>query len=193
MAIISKQKKIIGIDKQAVRVAFLVFSFVKLNLSRWSIYVSIVLEHMIKNKLATLVGMNFVRYVVVGAVSFVGDYATFITFYYVLHTGTAIAAPAGLVAGFILNFALNKLWSFQNKDTAPKQVAKQVVQYVFLVGINTVFTYYFVETLRTADIIAPKFSKVLASVLIVAWNYIIYKKIIFNSREKIAPPSDKAA
>lgn len=139
---------------------------------------------MIKNKLTTLISTRFLRYVIVGGISFIGDYATFLVFYYVLHSGTALAAPAGLVVGFVINFTLNKAWSFENKGHDTKLVLTQVGMYVTLVVINTIFTYFFVELLKNADLLAPKYSKLLASILIIAWNYIIYKKIIFRSEPR---------
>lgn len=121
------------------------------------------------------------RYAVVGVTSLVADYLVFLTLYYIFDTGTAVAAPAGIILGLIVNFILNKLWSFDNQESSKKNVTKQIVLYLLLVLVNILFTYFLIETLKNAFNFEPKHIKLLASACTIMWNYTIYQKIIFKN------------
>lgn len=124
------------------------------------------------------------RYFSVGVGSLVVDYLVFLLLYYTFNAGSAIAVPSGLIIGLIVNFVLNKLWSFGNKDIKNNTIVKQALFYIILVIINSFFTYYLVEIFKNSFSIEPKVTKLIASACTILWNYFIYQKIIFkNSRE----------
>ena len=134
------------------------------------------------DNITRLITPSLVRYLTVGVLSLVVDYVIFITLYYVFHAGTAVAAPAGLMIGLVVNFLLNKAWSFGDKDfTAPKQLMRQIVLYGLLVAFNSVVTYFLIESLKRVGI-EPKFSKLMATAVITLWNYVLYQKVIFRTK-----------
>lgn len=133
------------------------------------------------NKLIHFIAPSLLRYTIVGFVSLTADYIVFMLLYRLFGINTAIAVPAGLTVGLVVNFMLNKLWSFGNRDHLIKQYIKQVIYYIVLVIINSVFTYFFIELLRINNLLDPEFSKLFATAITTLWNYVLYKKIIFRS------------
>lgn len=133
------------------------------------------------NKLIHFIAPSLLRYIIVGFVSLTADYIVFMLLYRLFDINTAVAVPAGLTVGLVVNFMLNKLWSFNNRDHLIKQYAKQVIYYLVLVIINSIFTYFFIELLKTNNLLEPEFSKLFATAIITLWNYVLYTKIIFRS------------
>lgn len=127
-----------------------------------------------------LLSKPFLRYVFVGGISFLADYGTFLLCAKVLHTQLYIAVPVSLIVGLIVNFILNKVWTFghQSGSTA-KGTFIQIAKYGVLLIINSVFSYYFIKLAYTGFGIDESITKIIANVLIVGWNYLIYQKIIF--------------
>lgn len=125
-----------------------------------------------------------IRYLSVGVGSLVVDYLVFLMLYYVFNTGSAIAVPSGLIVGLVVNFILNKLWSFGDKDITDNIILKQAFFYIVLVLINSLFTYFLVELFRKNLNIEPKVTKLIASACTILWNYLIYQKIIFKNPKK---------
>lgn len=132
------------------------------------------------DKLTRIITPSLMRYIVVGFASLTADYFIFIVFYYALHLGTAIAAPTGLVVGLVINFTLNKLWSFKNYEVNNRTLARQLLFYMLLVIVNSIFTYYFIEIFKISSILEPKISKLIATAIITLWNYALYNKLIFK-------------
>lgn len=132
------------------------------------------------HKLKNYMTPSIIKYLVVGVGSLIADYSIFLVLYYVLNTGTAVAAPVGLIVGLVVNFVANKIWSFSNQEIKKKDLVRQAVYYGVLVGCNSLFTYVLIEVFKRNYGIEPRFSKLIASACTILWNYIIYKKIIFK-------------
>lgn len=121
---------------------------------------------------------QLVRFFVGGLATIAADYGTF-------HVLFAVGAPlfvattASLLAGFVVSFTLNKLWVFgATKERGQKNTTLQLVLYTALFLFNIGFAYLFIQQLQLLGVSAY-LGKLLSIVLIVAWNFVIYKKIIF--------------
>ena len=121
-----------------------------------------------------------IKYLVSGIASLAADYGTFLFLYYVTGLGLGISVPAGLATGLVASFLLNKFWAFEaTKRPSQHKLILQMIMYGVLVAFNTAFTYYFVKILLSYGTPASV-SKLLAVVITVCWNYIIYKRVIFK-------------
>jgi putative flippase GtrA len=127
---------------------------------------------------------SLVRYVVVGASSLAVDYTILLVLFHLFGVHVAVASVIAMICGLIVNFLLNKLWSFQAEGGA-KQSAKQAVLYGTLVVINLTFTSWFASYMLTLHI-GPEVSKLVSTATITLWNYILYKLLIFKAPEPIA-------
>ena len=120
------------------------------------------------------------RFCIVGAAGVIAYYATL----YCLTEYLGVWYVASAIVGFIintgLNFTLQKLWTFQNKET--QMVGRQLMLYVamivsFLVG-NAVLLYLMVQYLHMWYIGAQMILTVVISIL----SFIISGRIFKSSQ-----------
>ncbi len=131
-------------------------------------------------ELKNRVSDKFLRYLVTGVTSLIADYALFTTSYYIFDLSLKISVPLGLIGGLIVNFWMNRYWTFKvTKHTSRHNIGMQFVLYGVLFGFNAVFTYYLIRILLHYDI-AAIYGKAVSTVCITLWNYLIYKVAIFK-------------
>lgn len=129
---------------------------------------------------ATLISdMRLSHYILVGGISALTDIILIFTCFHVFHIPLFVATIVGFVGGLLVNFVLNKLWSFQSKATGFKKTQREVLLYGLLVGFNLVFTYIIVAYLISLGL-GIVLAKVLTILATTTWNFILYKKVIFQ-------------
>lgn len=135
--------------------------------------------------------MQFVRYVIVGTLSFILEYSIFNFLYYyffkiieisielkVLNKQSLILIISNSIAYFIVFwfcFFLNRNWSFKSKSNLKIQLLK----YTLLFFFNLFFGNIFLSFLNNTFLLEPYFSKFILMLTITIWNFVIYKKIIY--------------
>lgn len=117
---------------------------------------------------------SFVRYVVVGALSIAIDYGFLLFLYRVMGMPLVVATPVAFLMALGVNFLLQQRWAFQ-----ASHARRQPVLFGLLVVANLVFTTLFITMLAGVHI-GPEISKLAATALITAWNFILFKKVIFK-------------
>lgn len=122
---------------------------------------------------------SFVRYVIVGLTSLGVDYGSLLFFYHIVGLDLALAASTGFFIGLVVNFLLNKFWSFDTGKTTAKQSARQAVMVAILVVFNLLVTNFVVVYLNKWHV-GPEISKIITTGIITMWNYVLYKKLIFK-------------
>jgi len=123
---------------------------------------------------------KFIRYVVTGFTAFIVDYSTFLSLYYLAHAPLQVGVPTGIVLATIINFVMNKLWTFKaTKQTSSHHIVIQLCLYGMLVVINSIFSYYFIHYLSDMHI-SPSVGKIVAIAFCAIWNYFLYKLAIFR-------------
>lgn len=120
---------------------------------------------------------TLVRYFVIGGLSFVIELSVLLS----LHKGAGLhrtrATAIAFWVGFVAAFFLQKIFAFNDRDRHIKALSRQWIYYALLV----IFNYFF--TLLLVDLTPDKFllaSRTVALLITTAWNYVIYKHIIFN-------------
>lgn len=121
-----------------------------------------------------------VRFCIAGAAGVIAYYAALYGLTEYLGVWYIASAAIGFILNTGLNFTLQKLWTFQNKET--QMVGRQLVLYVamtvsFLVG-NTVFLYLMVQYLHMWYIGAQMILTVVISIL----SFIISGRIFKSSQ-----------
>jgi putative flippase GtrA len=118
------------------------------------------------------------RYIIVGLTSFAVEYIMFFVLYKLLNLWYVLSNGIVYAITFWISFLLNRNWSFQSKG----KFSRQLVLYLLLFIINLSISSYIIYLLSDKLIINPLFSKILTMGLIITWNFIIYKKIIYIER-----------
>jgi len=143
------------------------------------------------------------RYVITGFTGFAIEYALFFTFYYYIFkrffpfgysfaksiaeslvnydlkgdTYSYLFANAiAYVVVFWFNFLVNRIWSFKSKVNIFKQLRQYAVFFIFNLFATSALLYLLSDKIG----IMPAVSKVLVMGLVVCWNFIIYKKVIYK-------------
>ncbi len=137
-------------------------------------------NNQILRKFATLISdMRLSHYIAVGGASAAIDVGLVFILFQLLNISLAVATIVGFLAGLVVNFALNKLWSFKSKPVGLRKTQREVALYSMLVGFNLLFTYVAVSYLVSigVSVAVAKIFTILATTL---WNFVLYKKVIFK-------------
>lgn len=119
---------------------------------------------------------QFKRYLITGFLSFGIEYSIFYILYDALKLWYIPSNSIAMVTGFVVSFLLNRFWSFQSKDNPYRQLLLYALLFVF----NLAFSNLLMYLLSDIAGITPLISKVLVMGIIVVWNFILYKKIIYR-------------
>ena len=120
---------------------------------------------------------QFIRYIIVGFSSFILEYLLFFTLFKVIGINELISNPIAIAVVFWFNYLMNRYWSFKSKSKLGKQLLLYLILFAFNTIISNLFIYIGIDLLN----ISPLISKVVIMGLIVIWNFVIYKKVIYKT------------
>ena len=120
------------------------------------------------------------RYLITGFSSFFLEYLLFFSMFKLMNIYELISNTIAITIVFWFNFLVNRFWSFKSKSKFSKQLFLYGCLFVFNTGISNLFIYVSSNHLN----ISPLLSKVFIMGLIVIWNFILYKTVIYRSVEK---------
>lgn len=121
---------------------------------------------------------TLLRYIIVGGTSYAIELSVLLLLVRVFHFNTTLAVSIGFWLGLVISFLLQKFLAFKNNDTRARRLTIQTVYYALLVLFNYGFTLLFVHLLE--PFIDLSITRTLALIITTAWNYVIYKKVIFT-------------
>lgn len=127
-----------------------------------------------------LTGSSFeqlTRYLITGFLSFGIEYLMFFILYHLLSVGYITANVIVYAVVFWINFLLNRFWSFKSQDNLLRQLKLYSLLFIFNLLVVNVFLMYVLSEIAG---IPPLISKVLLMGVVVLWNFILYKKVIYR-------------
>jgi putative flippase GtrA len=130
--------------------------------------------------------LSFLKYVITGGLAFVSEYSSFLLLFKVLQLHLYLAASVSFIVGLIISFVLNRMWSFRSEEFTRSQ-RQQVGLYLSLAAINLGLTNLFIFAAVNLGIL-EEIAKVIAMALVVAWNFLIFKFVIFKNEDGTAAP-----
>jgi len=125
------------------------------------------------------VRISAVRYLVVGGLSLCVDYTVYVLVYRGTSVGAALAAAAGYLAAFVVNFGLNRTWVF---DVASGHLSRQLRRYLVLVAVNLAITAAAVGVL-VASGVDYRIAKLAVAAVIAIANFLIMRLWVFRPPE----------
>lgn len=132
--------------------------------------------HKAKAVPAALLEHRLVRFIIIGVLSFAVDLGLLIVLHEAVGVALWIATPIAFLVSLVFNFLLQRNWTFNATNKAPKSA----LMYGMLVGFNVLATDFIV--LLFADLgLTYAVGKVVATVTTMTWNFFIYKFWIFPS------------
>ncbi len=119
---------------------------------------------------------QLLRYLITGGLAAVTEWALFYVLNSLAGLSILLANSAAFTSGFVISFILNRVWSFESKG----HLGRQLLLYSILFGINLGLSNVLVLLFTKQFKIAKMISKAIAMGIIVLWNFVIYKKIIYK-------------
>ncbi len=119
---------------------------------------------------------QFIRYLITGFSTFGIEYLIFYSMFVMMGVSELIANSVSIAIVFWFNYLVNRFWSFKSKEKITKQVMQYGVLFFVNIGVSNLFMYYASTLLG----VSPLISKAIIMVFIVAWNFVLYKTVIYK-------------
>ena len=119
---------------------------------------------------------QFKRYIITGGLAAGLEYGLFNLLLIYAGLWHVYAHIFSMTAGFILSFLLNKYWSFGTKENFARQFFLTAALFFINLGISSFVIYGLVSKLH----ILEQLSKILVMGMVVVWNFILFKKVIYR-------------
>ena len=123
--------------------------------------------------------LQFVRYVFVGGIATVVDWGALFLLTDVAKIYHMISAVVAFVAGLITNFLLSKLLVF-NANEVKVNPTLEFISYGIIGIVGLGITELILFLLTNCLSVHYMISKMLATVIVLAWNYLARKKILYK-------------
>jgi putative flippase GtrA len=125
-----------------------------------------------------VISMRVIRFLVSGGSAAVTEYGVFLFLFDLVKIDVVIANGISFLCGLMVSFLLNKHWVFKSKQRA----RMEVVLYVILALVNLLLSSLFIQLLVHTAGISPFIAKLIGMVVIAAWNYLFFSRLIFKQR-----------
>lgn len=120
--------------------------------------------------------IKFLKFATVGTISFVADFSVTYFFKEKLKFNKFIANTLGYITGLIINFVLNRMWTFSsNQMNVTEQFLKFVGIACFALVLNTIIIYIFNVKIRVNFYL----SKIIAVLFVMFYNFTMNYLITF--------------
>jgi putative flippase GtrA len=119
---------------------------------------------------------QFKKYLVIGFLTIILEYSLFFILNQLYKLWYIYANTIAFVIVFWFNFLLNRYWSFQSKAKLGGQLVQYGILFFINMGVSNLLMFVLSDKLNIVPIIA----KLFVIGVIVSWNFIIYKKIIYK-------------
>jgi putative flippase GtrA len=120
----------------------------------------------------------------VGAGSFLIDVIVTLFLFHTVGLSAFFASALGFLSAFFFNFPMNRKKVFHHTDNDRFSLRTQATFYTLLCIFNLFATSYLVEVFVSHEIIEIQYAKVLTTLLIAVWNFILFKFLIFSKTSK---------
>lgn len=121
---------------------------------------------------------SFVRFIIVGILSFAIDYALYLLFYTWFVGGWRIIAAvvSARVLSGIFNYVMNRFFSFESDVRFVKSSLQYLILFLLIMSLSAFFT----DALTSIGLISYQYAKIVVDSLLFLLSYTIQKKYIFK-------------
>jgi putative flippase GtrA len=121
---------------------------------------------------------SFVRFIIVGILSFAIDYALYLLFYTWFFGGWRIIAAvvSARVLSGIFNYLMNRFFSFESDVRFVKSSLQYIILFLLIMSLSAFFT----DALTSFGFISYQYAKIVVDSLLFLLSYTIQKKYIFK-------------
>lgn len=122
--------------------------------------------------------VQFLRYAISGGIAFVFDYSVTLSLTEFLHFPYLLSTACGFSVGLLITYILSIWWIFDQRRVKNKMGEFSVFGVIALTGIalSIGFMWLFTDVCS----IDYRISKLITTVLVSVWNFVLKKKILFT-------------
>ena len=119
------------------------------------------------------------RYVIVGGIAFLVDYGLLFSLTEFFHFHYLLSATISFIAGLIVNYAISTRWIFRHSKLDNRLMEFIIYSLIGVIGllINNAMLYLLTDSFH----IHYMFSKLITAAIVMGWNFIGRKIILFKS------------
>ena len=125
------------------------------------------------------VSKQFIRFCLIGLESTVLNYLVFLVLFSFLSINYLVAAAIGFIAGTLLGFIFNKIYTFESQRKAQREIAPYFLVYLF----SLVFTILAMKFLVDFLLIKPLIANVFVIAITTIINFFGTKIIAFKNKK----------
>jgi putative flippase GtrA len=119
---------------------------------------------------------QIIRYIITGFGSAAIEFTLLFILRDIAKLSILAANTIALSIVFWFNFLMNRFWSFKSTGNIKKQLIMYLILFVFNLAASDIMMYIMTDKLSIQYLIA----KVIATGIIVCWNFILYRKVIYK-------------
>lgn len=119
-----------------------------------------------------------IRYFFVGGIAFIADYGTYTLLASIIKIYYLIATIIAITIGLTINYIISILWVFDKrliKNQFLEFISFAVIGLIGL-GFNVLLLWFFTEKMH----IYHQISKLMASAIVLSWNFLARKFLLFR-------------
>ena len=125
-----------------------------------------------------------INYLIFGGLTTVVNFVCYLLLTKVLGAEEVLSNVIALVVSILFAYVTNKIFVFESKTVAPKEIAKEMVSFFACRGVTSLIDIglfaLLVKIMGINDILVKLFNQVLVIVL----NYVFSKLIIFKKKDR---------
>jgi len=129
--------------------------------------------NLLKNK----IGIQFYKFIIVGAVSTLVNYLMFYILLEFLKINYLISSAFGFLFGMVIGYFLNRKWTFQMET---KTTNAEIIKYFFVYAFSLILSLIFLKIAVDAFKINAKIANFFALILTTFTNFIGIKMTVFK-------------
>ncbi len=138
------------------------------------------MAHPLIKKTKQILELQFIRYLIIGTISFLIDFSLFNLFVVAFEIQPLPANMTSIAISVIFNFLLSNYWTFKaGNHTDKNKIAKYLVIVVFNYIVNNLILYFLTSNLA----LNPILSKILVTILQISWTFFLYKIWVFKIKD----------
>jgi putative flippase GtrA len=135
--------------------------------------------------------IQFIEYMVSGGVYFWVGYALLDYLYYAAHWSLWWSTIVSNLAGWSVNFVLQRFWAFNNQTLKGHQT-EVTTRYILITLVDFVLNYFILYGLKAIGI-TPAIGQFFSSGFFTVWNYFWYRFWVFpeklSRKKKVITPA----
>ena len=120
--------------------------------------------------------IQLIRYLITGVSSAALEFSILYVLTNYAHMWHIFSNSISVFVSFWFNFLLTKFWTFKSRNNFYRQLGMYTILFFINIGISNAVMYLFTDVLSFHYML----SKVVASGVIVCWNFVVYKKVIYK-------------